>query len=163
MGLPPLGICPTENRKAVATRVDRLGDEGLVQKCAKMMDHSVATHRAKYTFVATVDAAVDDYKSVREATVKKVKRRRRRQFFSDDEEEEAGQPSPPPKIVEEEPDDKDEEEAGPESTIDSGGAQTVVVVCSDEEAAVVRSKVSAVSLSTDYELFRQTKTIILHY
>lgn len=64
MGLSPLGICPTENRKVVATRVDRRREEGLIKQCATAMDHSLATHRAQYTFSATVDSALEGFRAM---------------------------------------------------------------------------------------------------
>lgn len=50
----------TKNRKTVATALDG-ESEDVIKKSAKMMDHSLATHRPKYTYSGMTEMAVSNF------------------------------------------------------------------------------------------------------
>lgn len=66
MGHRPLKISPTEHRKQSASRVELGRDEKITQQISQMMDHSIDTHRSKYTFVNTAKEAISTYKSLQD-------------------------------------------------------------------------------------------------
>ena len=66
MGHKPLKISPTEHRKQSASRVEMGRDEKMTSKISQMMDHSIETHRTKYTFVNTAKEAISTYKTLQE-------------------------------------------------------------------------------------------------
>ena len=66
MGHQPIKISPTEHRKQSASRVELVRDEKLTMQISQMMDHSIDTHRAKYTFINTAKEAVTTYKTMQD-------------------------------------------------------------------------------------------------
>ncbi|XP_019862344.1 PREDICTED: uncharacterized protein LOC109590949 [Amphimedon queenslandica] len=66
MGHQPIKISPTEHRKQSASRVELGRDEKMTLKISQMMDHSIDTHRAKYTFVNTAKEAIGAYKTLQD-------------------------------------------------------------------------------------------------
>ena len=55
-----------EHRKQSASRVELESNEEMTKKLSKKMDHSIDTHRAKYTFVNTTKEAIGAYKSLKD-------------------------------------------------------------------------------------------------
>ncbi|XP_011407389.2 PREDICTED: uncharacterized protein LOC105314736 [Amphimedon queenslandica] len=66
MGHQAIKISPTEHRKQSASRVELGRDEKMTLKISQMMDHSIDTHRAKYTFVNTAKEAIGAYKTLQD-------------------------------------------------------------------------------------------------
>ena len=66
MGHKRIKISPTEHRKQSASRIELGRDEKMTPKISQMMDHSIETHRAKYTFINTAKEAISTYKTLQE-------------------------------------------------------------------------------------------------
>lgn len=67
-----LHVSPTCNRQLVASWVDSCNDPEAIRSCASMMDHSEATHTAKYNFSGTVSKAISNYRLVKATRRKAV-------------------------------------------------------------------------------------------
>ena len=66
MGHKPIKISPTKHWKQSASRIEMGRDEKMTSKISQMMDHSIETHRAKYTFINTAKEAISTYKTLQE-------------------------------------------------------------------------------------------------
>lgn len=69
-GAKKIKVSPTEHRKQSASRIELLRDEKITAKLSQMMDHSIETHRVKYTFVHTAREAISAFDSIKEWRMK---------------------------------------------------------------------------------------------